>query len=111
MNQNENISPRSGAPKTLTNAWLENARHISFMNWVLLTDDFVAFPGPRAQNLGAPDLLIDGFNQLGYRFTLSQRNHEMVNVGLRATVSAATLSTQVEVFGDEDLGNVQPIAI
>ena len=55
-------------PETLTNLWLENARNLPFMNVVIATDEIVPFAGTRAQNLGAPEFGIKGFNDLGYRF-------------------------------------------
>jgi hypothetical protein len=58
----------TGMPETLTNLWLENARNLPFMNVVIATDELVPFAGPRAQNLGAPELSIKGFNDHRYRF-------------------------------------------
>lgn len=60
--------PPTGGMETLTNLWLENARNLPFLNLASAADELVPFVGPRAQNLGAPELGIDGFDQLGYRF-------------------------------------------
>jgi hypothetical protein len=61
-------APPSGGVATLSNAWLEGARHVPFLNVVAGQDQFVPLVGPRAQNLGAPEVGIRGFDQLGYRF-------------------------------------------
>ncbi|CAN5890425.1 hypothetical protein BH23ACT2_BH23ACT2_02170 [soil metagenome] len=58
----------TGGIETLSNLWLENARNVPFLNVVAAQDQLVPIPGPRAQNLGAPELGIDGFEQLGYRY-------------------------------------------
>jgi len=58
----------SGSIATLTNNWLENARNLPYMNLVGTADELVPYVGPQAQNLGRPDLMIDGFDQHGYRF-------------------------------------------
>ena len=58
----------NGAAETLSNNWLENTRNLPFMNLVGTQDELVPYEGPEAQNLGRPDLGIDGFDQLGYRF-------------------------------------------
>jgi putative cell wall-binding protein len=65
---NDQPPPQAPAPATNSNRWLENTRHVPFLNWVAGEDQLVPTPGPRAQNLGAPELGIDGFDQLGYRF-------------------------------------------
>lgn len=52
----------------LTNLWLDNVRHVPFFNMVASTDELVPYPGTRAQNVGAPELGIRGFEQLGYRY-------------------------------------------
>jgi pimeloyl-ACP methyl ester carboxylesterase len=57
-----------GAAETLTNSWLENARNLPYMNLAAVQDELVPYEGPEAQNLGRPDLGIDGFDQHGYRF-------------------------------------------
>ncbi|HEY2773556.1 MAG TPA: prolyl oligopeptidase family serine peptidase [Candidatus Binatia bacterium] len=56
------------ADATLTNLWLENARNLPYLNLAASTDELVPLVGPRAQNLGAPEYGIQGFDQLGYRF-------------------------------------------
>jgi hypothetical protein len=58
----------TGGAETLSNLWLENVRNLPFVNLAVTEDELVPFPGPRAQNLGAPELGIDGFEQLGYRY-------------------------------------------
>ncbi|MDV6014294.1 prolyl oligopeptidase family serine peptidase [Haloechinothrix sp. LS1_15] len=62
-------APPSGGAETLTNTWLANARNVPFLNVVATADQLVPIVGPRAQNLGAPELGIDGFDQFGYRFS------------------------------------------
>ena len=59
--------PTGGAP-TLSNLWLENVRNIPYMNLAAAEDELVPVVGPRAQNLGAPEQGIRGFEQLGYRY-------------------------------------------
>src|SRR5256712_2004238 len=61
-------APPSGGIETLTNLWLENARNIPYLNVVASSDELVPIAGTRAQNLGAPEQGIRGFDQLGYRF-------------------------------------------
>ncbi|MBA0127666.1 hypothetical protein H0B56_19150 [Haloechinothrix sp. YIM 98757] len=61
-------APPTGGAETLTNSWLANARNVPFLNVVAGADELVPIVGPRAQNLGAPEFGIDGFDQLGYRF-------------------------------------------
>ncbi len=58
----------SGGQETNTNVWLENTRNVPFLNVVGLLDELVPYAGPRAQNLGAPEHGIRGFEQLGYRY-------------------------------------------
>jgi hypothetical protein len=58
----------TGGIETLTNLWLENARNIPYLNVAASSDELVPIVGPRAQNLGAPEFGIRGFDQLGYRF-------------------------------------------
>ncbi|MPY82001.1 MAG: hypothetical protein GEV00_01540 [Actinophytocola sp.] len=58
----------TGGIETLTNLWLENARNLPYLNVVAGEDQLVPFVGPRAQNLGAPEVGVRGFDQLGYRF-------------------------------------------
>ncbi len=58
----------TGGIETLSNLWLENARNIPYLNVVASADELVPLPGPRAQNLGAPEIGVVGFDQLGYRF-------------------------------------------
>ena len=58
----------NGAAETLTNNWLENTRNLPYMNLAGTQDELVPYAGPEAQNLGRPDLGINGFDQLGYRF-------------------------------------------
>lgn len=61
-------NPPTGGIETLTNVWLENARNVPFLNMAASADQLVPIAGPRAQNLGAPELGIRGFDQLGYHF-------------------------------------------
>ena len=58
----------TGGIETLTNLWLENARNVPYLNVVASADQLVPLPGPQAQNMGAPQFGIRGFDQLGYRF-------------------------------------------
>ena len=58
----------TGGTNTLTNVWLENARNVPFLNVVALLDELVPIQGPRAQNIGAPEVSVRGFDQLGYRY-------------------------------------------
>jgi hypothetical protein len=58
----------TGGIETLTNLWLENARNTPYLNVAASADELVPIVGPRAQNLGAPEFSIRGFDQLGYRF-------------------------------------------
>lgn len=58
----------TGGAETLSNLWLENVRNLPFMNLAAGEDELVPIVGPRAQNLGAPEHGIDGFEQLGYRY-------------------------------------------
>ena len=58
----------TGGAETLTNSWLENARNLPYLNVAATLDELVPFAGTRAQNLGAPELGIRGFDQHGYRF-------------------------------------------
>lgn len=60
--------PPTGGAETLSNRWLVNTRNLPFLNVVAGADELVPWIGPRAQNLGAPELGIDGFEQLGYRY-------------------------------------------
>jgi dienelactone hydrolase len=60
--------PPSGGLETLSNRWLEGARHVPFLNVVAGEDQLVPLAGTRAQSLGAPELGVRGFDQLGYRF-------------------------------------------
>jgi hypothetical protein len=60
--------PASGGQETNTNVWLENTRNVPFLNVVGMIDELVPYAGTRAQNLGAPELGIRGFEQLGYRY-------------------------------------------
>ena len=57
-----------GAPETLTNSVLENTRNLPYLNLAATEDELVPVAGTRAQNLGAPEYGIKGFDQLGYRF-------------------------------------------
>jgi hypothetical protein len=52
----------------LTNAHLENARNLPFLNVAAGQDELVPYTGPLAQNLGDPAHGIRGLDQLGYRF-------------------------------------------
>lgn len=60
--------PPTGGADTLSNLWLENVRNIPYMNIAAGEDELVPIAGPRAQNLGAPEFDIRGFEQLGYRY-------------------------------------------
>lgn len=61
------LAPRSGMAG-LTNNWLENARHVPFLNVAGGADALVPVTSTRAQNLGAPEAGVRGFDQLGYRY-------------------------------------------
>lgn len=61
-------APFSGDWNTHTNLWLENARNVPFLNVAAAFDELVPITGTRAQNTGAPELGIRGFEQLGYRY-------------------------------------------
>ncbi len=61
-------APPTGGIETLSNLWLENARNVPYLNVAAGQDQLVPLPGPRAQNLGAPEVGIRGFEQLGYRY-------------------------------------------
>ncbi|MBW3562442.1 MAG: hypothetical protein KY437_08100 [Actinobacteria bacterium] len=58
----------TGGAETLSNLWLENVRNLPYLNLAAAEDELVPVVGPRAQNLGAPEFGIDGFEQLGYRY-------------------------------------------
>ncbi len=58
----------TGGAETLSNLWLENVRNVPYLNLAAGEDELVPLPGPRAQNLGAPEHGIDGFEQYGYRY-------------------------------------------
>lgn len=64
------VPPRepTGGAETLSNLWLENVRNIPYMNLAAGEDELVPIVGPRAQNLGAPEFGVRGFEQLGYRY-------------------------------------------
>jgi poly(3-hydroxybutyrate) depolymerase len=62
------LSPLGGGRETNTNVWLENTRNVPFLNVVGMADELVPYAGTRAQNLGAPEHGIRGFEQLGYRY-------------------------------------------
>ena len=61
-------APPTGGAETLSNLWLENVRNIPYMNLVATEDELVPIVGPRAQNLGATEQGVRGFEQLGYRY-------------------------------------------
>ena len=61
-------APPTGGAETLSNLWLENVRNVPYMNLAATEDELVPVVGPRAQNLGAPEQGIRGFEQLGYRY-------------------------------------------
>lgn len=61
------LEPRSN-PASLTNTWLENARHLTFLNVAAGADELVPVLSTRAQNLGAPEAGVRGLEQLGYRY-------------------------------------------
>jgi hypothetical protein len=60
--------PRGGGVETNTNVWLENTRNVPFLNVVGMADELVPYAGTRAQNLGAPEWDVRGFEQLGYAY-------------------------------------------
>ncbi len=60
--------PASGGEETNTNVWLENTRNVPYLNVVGLLDELVPYAGTRAQNMGAPEQGVRGFEQLGYRY-------------------------------------------
>lgn len=62
------IDDRPEGLEDLTNLYLENARHLPYMNLVALEDEASHFTMTRAQNLGAPEVGVKGFDQHGYRF-------------------------------------------
>jgi hypothetical protein len=59
--------PGSRMPIT-TPLRLPSARHVPFLNVVAAEDQLVPLAGTRAQSLGAPELGVAGFEQLGYRY-------------------------------------------
>ena len=61
-------APPTGGIETLSNLWLENARNLPYLNVAAGADELVPIVGPRAQNLGAPEVGVRGFEQLGYRY-------------------------------------------
>ncbi|RBY88976.1 hypothetical protein DQ244_14410 [Blastococcus sp. TBT05-19] len=61
-------APPTGGIETLSNLWLENARNVPYLNVAAGADQLVPIVGPRAQNLGAPEVGVRGFEQLGYRY-------------------------------------------
>jgi poly(3-hydroxybutyrate) depolymerase len=61
-------APPTGGVETLSNLWLENARNLPYLNVAAGADELVPVVGPRAQNLGAPEVGVRGFEQLGYRY-------------------------------------------
>ena len=61
-------APFSGDWGAHTNVLLENARNVPFLNAAAALDALVPITGARAQNTGAPELGIRGFEQLGYRY-------------------------------------------
>jgi hypothetical protein len=58
----------TGGAATLSNRWLENYRNVPALNIASALDELVPYVGPRAQNLGAPELGIKGYEQLGYDY-------------------------------------------
>ncbi|TFV50276.1 hypothetical protein [Blastococcus sp. TF02A-35] len=61
-------APPTGGVETLSNLWLENARNLPYLNVAAGGDQLVPIVGPRAQNVGAPEVGVRGFEQLGYRY-------------------------------------------
>lgn len=61
-------APPSGGRETLSNEWLDSARHVPFLNVVAAEDQLVPLAGTRAQSVGAPEVGVRGFEQLGYRY-------------------------------------------
>ena len=58
----------TGGAQTLSNRWLENVRNVPLLNIAALEDQLVPYVGPRAQNLGAPEIGVRGLEQLGYDY-------------------------------------------
>ncbi len=58
----------TGGAETLSNTWLENFRNVPVMNIAGVLDELVPYAGPRAQNLGAPEVGVRGLEQLGYDY-------------------------------------------
>ncbi|WP_116040493.1 hypothetical protein [Amycolatopsis palatopharyngis] len=58
----------TGGAHTLTNRWLENMRNVALLNVAAVEDELVPYVGPRAQNLGAPEIGIRGLEQLEYDY-------------------------------------------
>ena len=91
--------PQSVAPETLTNNWLENVRNVPFLNLAAVADELVPLPGPRAQNLGAPEQGIRGFDQLGYRFRFrvyAPAEHVVSSIYSDPAVPAFLANTRVD---------------
>lgn len=63
-------TPPTGGIETLSNAWLENARNVPFLNLVGVEDELVPFPGPSQQNIGPAEASsgLQSFDSLGYRY-------------------------------------------
>ena len=59
----------TGGMETLSNLWLENARHVPFLNVAAVLDELVPIAGTTAQNLAPPGTPgAQSFDALGYRF-------------------------------------------
>lgn len=99
------VPDRPGAPATLTNLWLENARNVPFLNVAASADQLVPLLGPRAQNLGAPEVGIRGFDQLGYRFRFL-----VLTTAEHVTLAALgyDLPQSVEFLGDARVDRAPP---
>lgn len=86
-----------GDDETLSNIWLDNFRDLPILNAAAGPDELVPVAGTRAQNLGAPEWGIRGFDQLGYRYRYNlYPTAEHLTIG----VLKYDLPYQDEWFGD-----------
>ena len=82
---------------TLSNIWIDNFRNLPIVNAAAGADELVPLAGTRAQNLGAPEIGIRGFDQLGYRYRyVLYPAAEHLTIG----VLKYDLPYQKEFFGD-----------
>ncbi|MDT0277110.1 prolyl oligopeptidase family serine peptidase [Blastococcus goldschmidtiae] len=88
----------TGGIETLTNQWLENVRHIPFLNIAAVLDELVPIAGPTQQNVGAAGPSgLQSFDSLGYRFrfqTFPTAEH------LTLALLSYNLPQAVSFFGD-----------